>query len=259
MEFKTLGVPYMSRLISEGIYRVHHYEADSNGRVFVASLMNYLEDMAIEQAEELGIGIDYLIENNIAWVVYKWDVKINKFPYIGDKIRVKTWPYSYRKFYAYRQYEVLNSEAEVIISANSLWFMIDLKRRRPCKISENIIKKFGISEDKNKTIDFEKLKVPSRTDIDKSIHVRYGDIDTNKHVNNVKYISWALESIPYDIITNCNLKELKINYEKETTYGESVRMNGEITEEENQYIIISSLLNKEDEKLTLVKTVWEKQ
>ena len=36
--------------------------------------------------------------------------------------------------------------------------------------------------------------------------VRYGDIDSNMHVNNVKYVEWAIESLPLDIVLIMNLK-----------------------------------------------------
>ena len=32
--------------------------------------------------------------------------------------------------------------------------------------------------------------------------VRYGDIDSNMHVNNVRYVEWAIESLPLDIVLN---------------------------------------------------------
>jgi acyl-ACP thioesterase len=244
-------------IISEGLYKIHNYEADRDGKVFVATLMNFLQDMACEQAEDLGIGIKYLIENNLAWVIYKWDVKINSYPSIGDEIKVRTWPFSYKKFYAYRQFDVINSEGEVIATANSLWFLINLAKRRPTKISDEMISKFDLKDCEGKELVFEKLYKPEKDEIVKNFHVRYGDIDTNRHVNNVIYISWSLESIPFDILSNCSLKELKVNYEKETNYGDEVKVKTQIINNGNEYVVISSVLNEKDEKLTLVKSIWK--
>lgn len=248
----------MNKIISEREYKVHNYEADGKGRILITSLMNYLEDMAIEQAEEFGVGIDYLSKNNIAWVVYKWDVVINKYAMVGEKLRVRTWPHSYRRFYAYRKYEVLNEKDEVIVTANSLWFMISIEKRRPCKINDEIIRIFNMREGDKEEIKFEKLKAPEDRAAKKVFHVRYSDIDMNHHVNNVKYISWALEAVPIDIIGNCELKELIINYEKETNYGETIKVTSEINESDNQFVISNSVVNENDEELTLVRTIWTK-
>jgi acyl-ACP thioesterase len=220
--------------------------------------MNYLEDLAAAHADSLNIGLDYLLENRIAWVIYKWDVKFNKYAHVTDKLKVRTKPYSIRKFYAYRQYEVLNSEEEVIVSANSLWFLIDVDKRRPCKITEYVCTQFGIRPEDNGQLEFEKLSAPENISLEKEFSVRYSDIDTNNHVNNVKYISWGLEAVPYEILEKCTLRDLRINYEKETSYGEDVRVLCEVKEEDKEYIVISSIVNSNDEKLTLLKTVWNK-
>ncbi|MDD3223159.1 MAG: thioesterase [Clostridium sp.] len=243
----------------ESDYQVHHYEANRNGKVFVTSLMDYLEDNAVNHAEKLNIGIDYLLKNKIAWVIYKWDVKINKYPVVTEKLKVRTKPYSIKRFFAYRQYEILNSEDEVIASANSLWFLIDTERRRPTRVSKEMYTKFGLTIEDNDEIEFEKLKDPKDAKYVKEFEVRYSDIDTNNHVNNVKYITWALESVPKNILNNYKVKRLKVNYEKETAYGEIVKILSEIKESEGEYITISRILNSEGEKLTLIKMIWDKK
>lgn len=248
----------MTKLYFDREYDVHHYEVDKDGKIFIASIMNYLDDLAVIHADHVNVGIEYLKQNNIAWVIYKWDVKINKYAKVKDKLKVRTRPYSIRKFYAYRQYEIVNEEGEVIVSANSLWFLIDLKKRRPCKVNDYIGTQFGLGPDDNEQLEFEKLQEPKEIISERSFSVRYGDIDTNKHVNNVKYISWALESLPDYILESCSLKELKVNYEKETSYGEKVSVKCEVQEGEDNYIVNSMISNSAGEKLTLLKTVWQK-
>ncbi|MFT8315688.1 MAG: acyl-ACP thioesterase domain-containing protein [Clostridium sp.] len=248
----------MKNIVYEESYKVRHYEADRNGRVFIATFVNYFEDLSLNHSESLDMGIEYLLENNIAWVVYKWDININKYARLGEELRVRTWAHSVRRFYAYRKFEIINSLGETIVTANSLWFMINMKRRRPCKIQGEIIEKFGLTEKDNTPIEFEKLRKPSNITAEKTFFVRYSDIDTNKHVNNVKYVSWALETIPKEIINNYKLKQLRIDYDKETAYGEAVKVLGETIEIDNGYIVYNSLLNSNGERLNLVKTVWGK-
>ncbi|MDF2503686.1 MULTISPECIES: acyl-ACP thioesterase domain-containing protein [Clostridium] len=248
----------MKDISYEKSYRVHHYEADRNGRAFVASFINYFEDLALNHSESLDMGINYLLKNNIAWVVYKWDIKINKYAMLGEILRVRTWAHSVRRFYAYRKYEIINSLGEVIATANSLWFMININRRRPCKIKQEIWEKFGLTEEDNAPIEFEKLREPTNITEEKTFYVRYSDIDTNKHVNNVKYVSWALETVSEEILNDYKLKQLKIDYDKETAYGEAIKVFSETIEIDDGYIIYTSLLNSNGEKLSLVKTIWSK-
>lgn len=248
----------MENRVYEDYYKVHHYEADRNGRAFIATFINYFEDLSLNHSNSLDMGIDYLLKNNIAWVVYKWDIKINKYAMLGEKLRIRTWAHSVRTFYAYRKFEVINSLGEIIATANSLWFMINTKRRRPCKIQEEIIEKFGLTKEDNVPIEFEKLREPTSVTDEKNFVVRYSDIDTNNHVNNVKYISWALETVPEGIISNYKLSGLKINYDKETSYGDNIKVLGETIEIDNGYIVYTALLNSNGDRLNLVKTIWTK-
>ena len=77
---------------------------------------------------------------------------------------------------------------------------------------------YGIDESNNTAIEIENIKPVNTVHYEKSFQVRYSDIDTNMHVNNVKYAAWALETVPKDIVLNYELKNIKATYEKETTY-----------------------------------------
>ena len=61
--------------------------------------------------------------------------------------------------------------------------------------------------------------------------VRYSDVDYNNHANNVKYTVWALDHLPDNIAMTRRLKELSINFNKETLLGETVTLYHCITPE----------------------------
>ena len=46
----------------------------------------------------------------------------------------------------------------------------------------------------------------------------------NEHVNNTKYVCWAIETVEPDFITNHRIKNLKVVYKKETTYKDVVTL-----------------------------------
>ena len=50
----------------------------------------------------------------------------------------------------------------------------------------------------------------------------WSDIDTNGHVNNVKYVVWALDALEYDFVKNNKVKELLVNFDSEVLPGQSV-------------------------------------
>lgn len=247
----------MDKIVTKKNYDVHIYEVDSHGKANIVSIMSYLEDLATYQTEKLGMSLKYFRDNKIAWVVYKWEIHMDKYPEYGDTIEVSTLPYSIRKFYAYRKYEIFN-KGERIGYANSLWFLINTEKRKPCRITDNIYKMYNLTEEDNEQIPFDRLRKLKQVDYKNSFKVRYSDIDTNKHVNNVKYVSWALETVSEEILNDYKLKQLKIDYDKETAYGEAIKVFSETIEIDDGYIIYTSLLNSNGEKLSLVKTIWSK-
>lgn len=60
----------MSGIMTEREYIIHYYEVDIKKRCLITSLMNYLQDIALTQSADCGVGIDYLNENKLAWVLY---------------------------------------------------------------------------------------------------------------------------------------------------------------------------------------------
>ncbi|MFL0252756.1 acyl-[acyl-carrier-protein] thioesterase [Clostridium neuense] len=246
----------MSKIMKKD-YNVHLYEVNYNNKANIVSIMNYMGDLATYQSEKLGVGIEYLMSNKIAWVVYKWDVHMDKYPEYDDTVTISTNPYSIRKFYAYRKFEIFN-KGEKIGEANSLWFLINTEKRRPCRVPEDLYNAYGLTKDDDKQLEFEKLLLPSEINSEKRFDVRYSDIDTNRHVNNVKYISWALENIPSDIMKTCSVSDIKVIYEKETSYGETITVQTQMQETEDKYIFDHVIKNSEGEKLTLIKTEFLK-
>ncbi|WP_406543297.1 acyl-[acyl-carrier-protein] thioesterase [Clostridium ljungdahlii] len=233
----------MGKLVTEKEYEVQYYEIDFRKKLLVTSLMNYFEDVSTKQSEDIGGGLDYLKRKGVAWVLYKWDIHIDRHPNYGEKIAVQTKAYSFRKFYGYRTFKALDDKGNVIASANSIWLLIDKEKRKVIRITEDMYKMYGVAENEIKPLIIKKIKLPEQFDIEKSFNVRYSDIDTNRHVNNVKYVDWIVETIPLDIVLNFTIKNLNITYEKEALYGEKIKIYTKLQKKQNSYISLHKIVD----------------
>lgn len=249
----------MSKVITDKEYEVHYYESDYKKRALMTSLIDYFNDVATYQSEVLGIGIDYMRSNDMAWVLYKWDINVKEYPKYGEKVLVRTEPCAVKKFYAYRRFYILNSNNEIIATAKSLWLLINTKKRRPMRISENFIKVFGLTDENNDILEIDDIMKPSIDEASIGFKIRYSDIDTNGHVNNEKYAGWIIESVPLDIVTKYTLVNMKITYKKETKYGENIRVLTSLKDMENKKIFIHRILNENGEEVTLGETTWKNE
>jgi medium-chain acyl-[acyl-carrier-protein] hydrolase len=248
----------MPGFIYEKEYEIHYYEVDYKRRALITSIVDFLGDIATKQSEELGIGIDYLTENKLAWVLYKWNIDMHKYPTYGEKVKIRTCPTSMRKFYAYRTFEIFNVDGEHLGKAETVWFLINREKRRPVRINEDIYKFYGVDLKDESLLEIEDVEKPVNINSEKMFNVRYSDIDTNQHVNNSKYIAWAIETVPMEVVLNYTLKNIKVTYEKETTYGEAVRVFTETKNEENDIVCLHKIEDTEGKELTLLQTRWER-
>ena len=100
-------------IIKEKEYEVHYYETNYRLECKMSSIINYFCDIGTKQSEELGVGIDYLMEKRLSWVFYKYDINVKRYPKYGEKIKVVTMAKSFKKFYASRAYEIYDENNEV--------------------------------------------------------------------------------------------------------------------------------------------------
>lgn len=246
----------MGGITAEKEYEVNYYDIDYKKRALLTSIMNYFSDICTMQSESLGVNLDYMKDNNMAWVLCKWDITILRYPSYGEKIKVKTIPYSFRKFYAYRKFEVVDNSGELIITANSLWFLIDTSKRKAIRIPDEMYNAFGIEIENNEKLEIKKIQIPNEFDIEKEFNVRYSDIDTNLHVNNVKYAAWAIETVPMEVVLKYTLNKINITYEKETVYGELVTVSTKINKEKDEIVCVHKITDSSDNLITLSETRW---
>lgn len=236
------------------------YESNKFGEVKPISIIRYLGEVSELHSEYQNIGIEKLKENNYGWILYKWKVKINKYPKVKDKIIIETWTSSFYKFYAYREFRIYDSNMNHIGKARSLWIFLDTNRKRPTRIPKEFDGIYNLIDEKVFD-DFWELE--KEIEVDKTIdfHIRKSDIDYNNHVNNANYLEWILETIPVDIEKEYFLNEFEILYKQESLYGETImsqRDKGDYLD--NSIIFNHKISNKENnENRTLAKTLWSKR
>ncbi|MEL7565830.1 MAG: acyl-ACP thioesterase domain-containing protein [Dehalobacterium sp.] len=237
-------------------YRIHFYEIDYRKRILPAAIINYFQDIAIMQSEELGVGIDFLAEHNLAWSLIQWDIKIHKYPVLGQEVKVFTRPVAFDKFYAYREFRVMGPQDELMADAYSLWVLKDVAKKRITKIPAFMFETYGITTGNIPEKEMVKPWEISRIDSEKEFLVRYSDIDTNRHVNNVKYFEWAIETMPLETVVKCILEKIRISYKKGTLFGDKVRVQTEIKAENKAVTGIHKITNEQDQTVCLLETAW---
>ena len=215
--FTDGGTPYEHRFF------VHYYECDRNLRLSILGVMRYLEEIALMQSESLGVGFSYYTEQHVAWLLSKWDIRMLYAPRYGSTVTVHTQPRGYRHFFANRAYRVMDPVGTLCVEAQSQWVFVDTMRNRPARVHRAISDAYGVQETDTPLPWEADPSQLTRVDTQREFTVRQSDIDHNGHVNNIRYVEWALESLPAERTAGMRLDRLLVHYRKETRYGSDVR------------------------------------
>jgi len=248
----------MNGLVYQREYAVHSYETDARGFVKASALLNYLQDSAGEHAGRLGVGVLDLFKRNLTWVLSRYHVVVHRYPGLGARLEVTTWPSGKHGYFALRDFEVSDGGGDPVLSATSSWMVISLDKKQPVKVDEAIDIPYAV--DKRALADpFDSLAVPGARDAEVRFRVESAHIDWNRHVNNAVYVQWALEAVPPDVLQRSRPVDLEVSYRAEAFYGDKVvSVLQRVAGADREAVFLHQILNAATgAELTRLKTRWE--
>ena len=240
------------------VYDILTFYTDYKNRLTPKNLIGLFQEIATLQSDELELGQKYMSNEDLLWVLIKYNIEIYRMPKYPEKIRIETYAMYTRKFYIYRKFEVYDENNILISKAYSAWSLVNKKNMSLQKIPVELIKAYGCSESpKEEKAIFEGLKTVKNPDLRNNFSIRYTDIDHNLHVNNTNYMSWAVNSVPKDIVIDYVLEKICIIYRKEGKYGEDVLVETKV-KKEDKIICNHNIKDKDGNLLCQIKTKWRK-
>lgn len=215
--------------------RVACYESDSTEKMLPTTAMNYFQEASTNQGNQLGLGGDYLKANNLAWFLVKYVIRFNDYPRYQDEVTITTRATGMDKFCATRRFTIEDASGAESVIADTQWLLINRDTEKMERIDEHPEMDAYQCFEKGQPI-FKKIAKINQIDLEKSFSVRFLDIDFNKHVNHVKYLAWAIEVLPLEVVKTKQLSEAKMVYKAQCFYGDQIRALGQQLEE-NHYRI----------------------
>lgn len=198
--------------------RIRYSEVDSKGSITLTSIIDYFQDCSSFQSEELGVGIGYLMEEGLIWVLSSWQIEINRYPQMGEQVSVGTWPYGFKGFFGYRNFTMKDENGALLAYANSVWTLLDMKKKRPARLPDKMQEAYRLSPQLPMECDSRKVSFPGQMEAREPFPVHKYHIDTNQHVNNGKYISMAQEYLPSGFETG----KMRAEYRKAAVYNDMI-------------------------------------
>lgn len=205
-------------------FMVRAFESDSDGKATIAGLLNHMQEAAGNHAELLNLAVYQLLPRHLTWVLSRIIVVMHRYPDYRERVRLETWPAGVDRFMALRDYELFDAAERIIASVRTQWVMVDLHTMRPVALPPEVHQIAAANT--RFALPLETARV-ARLDGDgafhKDVQVRRSDIDLNRHVNNVHYLTWALESVPDELAAGKRPMEVDLVFRHETRYGDALR------------------------------------
>ena len=196
------------------------YMTDCHKRLRPVYFMCLAQELALKGADVLGFGYDITLSRGVSWVLSRMHVKYLDTPRWRDEISMRTWHKGLNGLYFIRDFEMLDSGGRPVALATSSWVLMNVTERRvtrPDRLSD-IVPSQPQCEESAIEENAPKLQIPKDAEAVRlrSHRVHFSDIDFIGHTNNTKYIEWALDCVPEELLLNRQVKDFYVNYIQES-------------------------------------------
>jgi medium-chain acyl-[acyl-carrier-protein] hydrolase len=216
-------------------WEIDFTQCNPNGLLKYTDLCNILQLTAGYHAETGGISFTDMQEFNQAWVLSRMRIEVSELPKWKDLVIVKTWIVSLENSRSVRALE-LYLNGKKIVGCETFWAVFNTKTRRPESLAlpHEHFEKFGTEFSTAKRV--EKIALfSSDTAVERKIVL--SDLDIVNHVNNVKYLEWCLDIADPKLILKQQLRSLDMNFMKELTLGDQVKISQNTTDSALVFLI----------------------
>ena len=198
--------------------RVRFSEIGEDKRLTLDGILNYFQDSSTFHSEDVGNGMDVVENLHRVWVLSAWQIVVEEYPRIGERIKLGTWPYDFNRLFGGRNFIMYNEEGKVLAYANTLWTYLNSDNGRPARIEEEVLEKYTLEPKYDMEYADRKIALPDQMEAKNSFPVEVYHLDTNHHVNNGQYVKMAGAYLPQGF----EIAQMRAEYKKSALLGDII-------------------------------------
>ena len=204
-------------------FRIASYQADVSARIKPSAILEIMQEMAGTHAELIGVGRSALLPRNLAWVLTRVEVRMDRYPLSGEEIAVETFPMPGRRVFFPRYFIFRDAQGNQIGCAGTLWVVLDITTRKMANAAE-IAPLLPDNSDLTAPMGMPATVEEIAADAEEALRIPvYTDLDMNGHVNNTRYLDWCCNAIGMETMQHSELRSFAVNYNQEILPGQEVR------------------------------------
>lgn len=239
-------------------YELRYFEMDKSGKASSVTMLTLLQETAADHCHSIGHSLFSLMSQNLGWVLLSGVMEIDRYPSYKEKVIIRTWLSKYQSIRGHRENIIYDENYNIIGRAKGLWLFFDIEKRRPTKILDYFKEKWSSFKDVCIEHDIStKIDAINSASYMKKFKVNIYDTDTNKHVNNIRYLQWLVESIPEEITDEYYMHSIDGRFILEAQYGDVIISLTEKDKGENSFKHTIYIEGK-NKVCATAKTIWKK-
>ena len=222
----------LNTLSQKDVFSVGWQDVNAKGKLSMRAITQYLQESAWKHSRRLGFGYDFIHQLHALWVMGKLEVKMNSYPCWEDNITIETWHRGYEGVVASRDFNIYNSDNQLIGAATSDWYVIGIENRRPKRLQ--FLDQFLESSSPVKSIHENGLIIYPRKELPHLLdhQVMFSELDFHGHVNTSRYFEWVINACDPDVLFKRQIEKFGIRFLSECNLKETIQISGQIDSDE---------------------------
>lgn len=210
-----------------------------DSRLSFQGLLRILQEAAAVASDEVGYGIKDIPVTGVHWILGSWRVELLDRPGWRAPITVQTWPRNFDGFLSDRDFLVYSGET-LIAQGTSRWLLVNAVTGRITRITDTVRAAYTLDQ---RAVFDEPPRSNGKSPLDAveafSSVVGRRDIDTNRHMNNIRYLDYAMEALPEEVFQHLP-STVEIAFRRQLLLGAPFRCLYSVTEDGKHQVEIQS-------------------
>ncbi len=209
-------------------FTLYGNDCDCFGRIKPSTILSLMQEAAGEQCASWHMSWDEMAERGLFWAITRQTVAITRLPRVYETITIETWPMPTSRVAYPRATIAYDESGNELFRCIALWILMDLHTRAMVLPGKSGIDVPGFL--RGGELPTPKSLTPKELPSATERKVRFGQLDRNGHMNNTKYLEWAMDLLPGSFHAEHPLKEFTVCYLNESLEGDRVTLRHGLTD-----------------------------
>ncbi len=197
-------------------------DCDLNGTWRFSAILASMQEAANVHCTGLGCDREQLIRKGAVWVLVRSEIRMDRYPTVGERVTVQTFHMPTRHRLFPRYYLMTDGEGKQLGMASTLWMLMNWETREAVS-AESLGVTLPDNSDVKPPMGMPGLIRPLAEEERLSVyHPVYTDLDVNQHVNNTRYADWVCNQIGTEALRKKEIARMILDYNAEVLPGQEL-------------------------------------